>query len=286
MKNNITYFTHDTHSYEHPKFKMLRVEYWWEWYWKFWTLNEMIWQAEDCLLDLSKKFNKFSIASDLDFSVEQFEWFIDFLINECNLLTETEDWKITTERIQEVLEWVMKTRKKAYERYKKKDKKPPKKDKFPEKKEKFPETSEEFLEENIESKVKEIKVNEIKIKENKYSKESFEYKIAKKYFDFHFKNQTPSLLYLLSKKKEEEILQDWADPIEKLKRIDKYTEDQISFIINFTSNDDFWFEQIKSTAKFRKKNREWIPYFVVMIEKAKKWQKKLSPKKWSWITSL
>ena len=103
MKNNIDYFSHDAHSYQHNKFKMLRVEYWWEWYWKFWALNEIIAQAENCELDLTQKYNKASVASDLWFKISELDEFIDFLVEECNLLVII-DWLITTDRVQEVLE--------------------------------------------------------------------------------------------------------------------------------------------------------------------------------------
>ena len=171
MKNNINYFTHDTYSHVHPKFKMLMVEYWWKWYWRFWALNEIIWQVEDCLLDLSQKYNKASLAADLDFSIEELDVFIVFLTTECNLIFETKDWKISTDRIQEVLDWVMKTRKRAKLRYEKKEtsSSPKKVQKTPDKAILLEESkivreeSEIVLEENIESKVKENKVKENKI---------------------------------------------------------------------------------------------------------------------------
>jgi len=109
MKNNIDYFTHDSHSYEHPKFKMLRVKYKWEWYGKFWALNEIIAQSEDCTLDLSQKYNLASTASDLWFTIEELESFIDYLCDDCGLLI-CKDWKITTERVQDVFEKVMNER--------------------------------------------------------------------------------------------------------------------------------------------------------------------------------
>jgi len=109
MKNNIDYFTHDSHSHEHAKFKMLRVGYGWEWYWRFWALNEIIAQSEDCRLDLSQKYNKASLASDLGLNLKELEEFINFLIEDCNLLLE-KDWKISTDRVQIVFEKVMNER--------------------------------------------------------------------------------------------------------------------------------------------------------------------------------
>jgi len=152
MKNNIDYFSHDAHSYQHNKFKMLRVEYWWEWYWKFWALNEIIAQAENCELDLTQKYNKASVASDLWLKISELDEFITFLVEECNLLVII-DWLITTDRVQEVLEKVMKDRKRMKKNYEDNTKT----------KWRHHEESKILREENIQSKVKESKVNKTKV---------------------------------------------------------------------------------------------------------------------------
>ena len=92
--------------------------------------------------------------------------------------------------------------------------------------------------------------------ESEFLQNSFEYINSKKFLDFHINNKTSSILYIINKKTEEKIIQEWCESVEKLKRIDKYSEEQISYIINLTMENDFWKEQIQNIAKFRKKNNE------------------------------
>lgn len=158
MKNNINYFTHDVHSFEHHKFKTLRIEYWWEGYWKFWALNEMIWEAENCILDLSRKSIKNVAASDLHMKPIELDDFINYLKDECELIYEIEEQKYTTERIQDVLNWVMKTRSRAKVRYEKKDQKPIKKTSIWEESKILREENKVLLGETIESKVNKNKI--------------------------------------------------------------------------------------------------------------------------------
>ena len=101
IKNNIEYYRHHAQSDTHPKFKMLRNEYGWAGEGKFWALNNRIALAEGCILDITKKYNKASIANDLDFSVSELDTFIQFLIDECELLFETEAGFLTTDQVQE-----------------------------------------------------------------------------------------------------------------------------------------------------------------------------------------
>jgi len=109
MKNNIEYYQHFTNSDQHPKFKMLRVKYGWAGEGKFWALNNRIGLADDCVLDLSKKYNIASIAYDLDFTLEEFNDFIQYLNDDCNLIT-LKDNKITTQITKENLDKVMNKR--------------------------------------------------------------------------------------------------------------------------------------------------------------------------------
>ena len=123
MKNNINYYQHFINSSDHPKFKMLRVKYGWAGEGKFWALNNKIGEAENCEIDLSKKYNKASIANDLNFTLEEFDEFLEYLAEECNLIIKKNNC-ITTETIRENLLKVMKERKrnkKSYENRKIKD---------------------------------------------------------------------------------------------------------------------------------------------------------------------
>ena len=121
MKNNIEYYRHSAQSDQHPKFKMLRLEYGWAGEGKFWALNNRIAQAEGCILDITKKYNKVILATDLDFSLEELDKFIAFLVNDCQLIVETKTGGITTEQVQENYMKVTDSRKynqKAYFKFK------------------------------------------------------------------------------------------------------------------------------------------------------------------------
>ena len=136
---------------------------------------------------------------------------------------------------------------------------------------------------------------------------SFFYEISKKFLDFQISQNVHQILFLikntaskiknsdfpfekysfedlkdweLNKNEFQEelakiiIINNWAEEAEKLKRIDKYTEEQIEFVFEFTKQDEFWKNQILSIKKFREKNKNNIPYFVVMIDKIKEKYKK------------
>lgn len=116
MKNNIDYYQHFAYADQHPKFKMLRVQFGWAGEGKFWALNNKIAQAEDCCLDVSKKYNRAAIASDLDFSMDELDEFLTFLLEDCELIRKCPEGKITTDIIQECFTKVMSDREKARER--------------------------------------------------------------------------------------------------------------------------------------------------------------------------
>lgn len=110
MKNNISYYRHEVNSHEHWKFKTLRRKYKWDGEGKFWALNNMIAESENCILDLSDNDKLTAIATELDFDSKDFIEFIDYLVHTCKLVTipnGNEDFpngkKITTSMVQEIL---------------------------------------------------------------------------------------------------------------------------------------------------------------------------------------
>jgi hypothetical protein len=153
MKNNIDYYQHYANADQHPKFKMLRVKHGWAGEGRFWALNNRIAQADNCCLDISKKYNAASIASDLGLTIDEFRSFIDYLQSDCELIRECEPGVITTDIIQENFKGVSANREKARDR----------KQRYLEKVSKSsPELSKSSAEQNKkvkESKVKERKVN-------------------------------------------------------------------------------------------------------------------------------
>lgn len=116
MKNNIDFYQHFANADQHLKFKMLRVEFGWAGEGRFWALNNRIAEAEDCCLDVSKKYNRAGIASDLGFTLEEMDTFLKFLLEECELIRKCPDGKITTDIVQECYVRVMADREKARER--------------------------------------------------------------------------------------------------------------------------------------------------------------------------
>ena len=112
MKNNIAFYAHYVTSHNHWKFKLLRSKYGWSGEGKFWALNNMIAEAESCILNLNKKNIKVSIATDLDFNVDEFDQWIEFLVKECELIKSL-DGQIYTENVRKDYKLVMKEREAA-----------------------------------------------------------------------------------------------------------------------------------------------------------------------------
>jgi hypothetical protein len=65
----------------------------------------------------------------------------------------------------------------------------------------------------------------------------------------------------------------WIEPIRLLIEKDGRTIEEFREIFQFLQKDDFWKEQIRSTAKLRKKNKEDISYFEVLLTKSRNEQK-------------
>jgi len=121
LKNNIEFYQHFVTSDQHPKFKMLRVKLGWAGEGRFWALNNRIGQSDNCCLDLSKKYNKASLASDLDLNLDDLDEFLDFLLDDCELIKEVEKNVITTDIIQENYDKVSSNRNRSRERKQKFD---------------------------------------------------------------------------------------------------------------------------------------------------------------------
>jgi len=140
------------------------------------------------------------------------------------------------------------------------------------------------------------KISKDKIKEDniiikpqtlkRFEDSSFEYHMTKYFINKQIELQNPSFTYIYNKIPKEKLIDDWCDEIRKMKEIDKYTEKQISFIIKYLFENEFWRDQISTMKKFRKKNKAWVPYFVSLISEAKKTQQaSQSTSIWAWITS-
>ncbi len=157
MKNNIEYYPHEKGSHLNGKFKMLRLKYGWEGEGRFWALNNIMADSEGCILDLNKKYVKADVVETLGFSITEFDEYIKYLVEECELIYFSEEGKITNKTLQERFEICMKEREKARIRKAKKDNKKEGSDEILESSGELTDGSGEKL--TKESKVKERKEN-------------------------------------------------------------------------------------------------------------------------------
>jgi len=117
MKNDLPFFSHDNDARNHPKMKALRAQYGPSGYGLFWMLNEMIAQAENARLDLSKKINRTATAGELGMTLEQFDAFLAFLSDPDYDLVNYADGILTTDRTQADYVAVAASREKNHEKY-------------------------------------------------------------------------------------------------------------------------------------------------------------------------
>ncbi len=164
MKKNLEYYRHDADSHNHPKFKMLRLKYGWEGEGKFWALNNIVAKSENCRLNLNQGYNKAMAASDLQFSMEEFELYLNYLSSECKLI-KIRKGIISTDTTQENFKKVHGDRLDAQKRYYKKTSAENVKTSGEKK-----ETSAENLYKPNKSKSNQIKPNQIKLNKIKPNK--------------------------------------------------------------------------------------------------------------------
>lgn len=82
----------------------------------------------------------------------------------------------------------------------------------------------------------------------------------------------PSVRYQMDKR--------WSNFVEcNLKDRDKlkeeYGEETVKTVLRFVKQDPFRCKQIQTVGKLRKKNKDWVPYMVVMMEKIKEYKPKV-----------
>jgi hypothetical protein len=159
MKSNLEYYNHRKDSHRHPKFKLLRAlhgggERGWAAEGRFWALNNIISDSENCELDLTKNRNKAVVAEELNISLDELNSFIQTLLSDdIELLIEVDPGIYTTKKVKEAFGKVSDEREKARIR----------KDKG-----KKTNSSDEILKSSGEpnKRVKESKVNESRREEN------------------------------------------------------------------------------------------------------------------------
>jgi hypothetical protein len=96
----LDYFTHEVGASRHWKFRTLRKRYGWEGEGRFWALNSIIAESDNCRLDVNRKARFYAAADELDFTPEELGVFIEFLIEEVELL-KSDDLGLYTDHLDE-----------------------------------------------------------------------------------------------------------------------------------------------------------------------------------------
>ena len=113
MKSNISFFTHEIDAYDNGKFLILRATYGGEKGWameaKFWALNCLIGDADNCRLNLNDKAKKAKVVQVLNLSMKELDEFIAILRDECELIHD-DDGVIWTQQTQDDLDRLNKAR--------------------------------------------------------------------------------------------------------------------------------------------------------------------------------
>lgn len=60
--------------------------------------------------------------------------------------------------------------------------------------------------------------------------------------------------------------------LEAEKIIKKVWLETFTTILNFIKQDDFWSKQILSIAKLNRKDRDGVPYYIIMMDKIKNYR--------------
>jgi len=110
------------------------------------------------------------------------------------------------------------------------------------------------------------------INKNILSKDNIIYK-PKNNFDYSFINEFlnkehPIIKYQIEKDWLEVYLWKQYEVVDKLIK-DWFTLEQIQLSCLFIKQDDFWKNNILTIKKLRQKNKDWVPYIVVILWKAK-----------------
>ncbi len=121
MKNNLPWFTHESDARNNRKLKAIRTKFGFEGVGRFWTLNEIIAQSDNCRLDLKRKLDRNDLSDELRMNPDELDTFLEFLADpdECGIIIYT-DGVVWNEHTQEDLEKTMTNREKSRAAYNRK----------------------------------------------------------------------------------------------------------------------------------------------------------------------
>ena len=83
----------------------------------------------------------------------------------------------------------------------------------------------------------------------------------------------PSINYQINKQWRDKFINTQVEEAEKL--IKKIWFQTFQTILQYLPHDDFWSKNILSVAKLNKKNKDWVPYYAVIMDKIKSYQPKV-----------
>lgn len=214
---------------------MLRVKYDWGGEGKFWALNNIIANSNECKLDISRKFIVADILELFQMNREDFEEFVNYLVEDCELLERDGDI-ITTEIVQENYGTIKKSRLKNKENYTKRVEK----DVSTVKNEIQPIETEIKPIDQIQSKVNESEVNKSKLNKIKVEEitSSIYFEKCKELFKNHTRISDPNIkthvapiIFLHEKIPENLTQKDVENCIEEtFKTLDKNTGINMEFL--------------------------------------------------------
>lgn len=82
-----------------------------------------------------------------------------------------------------------------------------------------------------------------------------------------------SIKYQINKQWKEKYIESQIEEAEKL--IKKIWFQNFQLILQYLPHDDFWSKNILSIAKLNKKNKEWVPYYAVIMDRIKSYTPKV-----------
>ena len=118
---------------------------------------------------------------------------------------------------------------------------------------------------------------------NIYAPESFEYNTASLLLKDIKSRGMYSVKYENRKGGEENVIQEWADVINRILRLDKRTVDEINTVVEWLVKDDWWIPKgnFRTAKKLREYDKNEQPYFDLFLFRAnndtKKKQKQVPP---------
>lgn len=112
-----------------------------------------------------------------------------------------------------------------------------------------------------------ILLSEISISEIEDENEKLYFQIASSFYEL-FLNNSKEIDVEFSNLKNAKY-QEWVDSIRKLIEIDGRSQNEIREVFRFLKIDEFWKQNIRSTAKLRKKNKNGVTYFEELLIKSR-----------------